>query len=118
VYRKAGRPRVAINLLVEVLTNDPSDLEALLGLGHSLLEDDRLDRALEAFARILAHDDKHVGAHFFAGVVLARLRRYSEAAKEWDQVISIEPDGPFAREARKHARSALDLKHIFKIGVA
>ncbi|TNF89045.1 MAG: tetratricopeptide repeat protein, partial [Gammaproteobacteria bacterium] len=118
VYRKAGRPKLAVNLLVEVLSGDPSDLEALLGLGHSLLEDGRLDRGLEAFGRILAHDDKHVGAHFFAGVVLARLRRYSEAVQEWDQVISIEPDGPFAREARKHARSALDLKHIFKTGVA
>jgi hypothetical protein len=66
----------------------------------------------------LAFDDHNVGAHFFSGVVMARLRRYTEAVQMWDRVIELEPDGPYAREARKHARSALDLKHIFKTGVA
>ena len=118
VYRITGHPRTAVNLLADVLANDPSDLSALLALGHSLLDDGRLEASLQTFRRILAYDAEHVGAHFFTGVVLARLHRYGEAIEQWERVVSIAPDGPFAREARNHARSALDLQHIFKTGAA
>ncbi len=118
VYRITGHPRTAVNLLADVLANDPSDLGALLALGHSLLDDGRLEASLQTFRRILAYDICHVGAQFFTGVVLARLHRYGEAIEQWEQVVSIAPDGPFAREARNHARSARDLQHIFRTGAA
>ena len=47
------------------------------------------------------------------GVVLARLHRYAEAVEAWEKVTRIEPGGPFAQRARVHARTALDLQHIF-----
>jgi hypothetical protein len=59
-----------------------------------------------------------VAAHFFAGAVYARLHRYQEAAKEWEQVIQLEPAGAFAQEARKHARTANDLRRIFQTEAA
>jgi hypothetical protein len=31
----------------------------------------------------------------------------------WERVIQLDPDGPFATEARSRARSARDLQHIF-----
>jgi hypothetical protein len=31
----------------------------------------------------------------------------------WEKVTRIDPAGPFAQRARAHARTALDLKHIF-----
>jgi cytochrome c-type biogenesis protein CcmH/NrfG len=64
--------------------------------------------------RVLAFDEKHVGARFFAGVVMAQLKRYREAVGLWEQVIALDAAGPFAQEARKHTRTALDLQHIFR----
>ena len=116
VYRRADKPRTAVNLLVEMLSNDPSDLEALVALGQCLLDDRRAEEAIQAFERVLAFDDGHVAARFFVGVALARLRRYWAAIMAWEQVIALESDGPFAREARKHVRSARDLHHIFQAG--
>jgi hypothetical protein len=31
----------------------------------------------------------------------------------WERVIQLDPQGPFANEARSRARSARDLQHIF-----
>ncbi len=118
VYRLSKLPRMAVNLLVEALKTDPSDTEALLALGQSLLDGGKAEQAIEAFERVLTFDDGHVGAHFYRGIAAARLRRYTEALREWELVMGLEPDGSLAREARKHARSALDLKHIFRSKVA
>jgi tetratricopeptide (TPR) repeat protein len=114
LYRRTGAPRGAVNLLVDLLTEEPSNVEALLSLGRALMEDRRLDAALQVLRRVLAFDEKHVGAHFFAGVVLAQLKRYREAVGLWERVIALDPAGPFAQEARKHTRTALDLQHIFR----
>jgi hypothetical protein len=59
-----------------------------------------------------------VGALFFAGVVLARLKRYREAVGFWERVVALDPGGPFAQQARRHARTALDLHHIFRAEAA
>jgi cytochrome c-type biogenesis protein CcmH/NrfG len=96
-----------------MLSNDPSDLKALVALGQCLLDDRRAEEAIQAFERVLAFDDENVPARFFVGVALGRLRRYRAAVMAWEQVIALQPDGPFAREARKHVRSARDLHHIF-----
>ncbi|MFQ5745193.1 MAG: tetratricopeptide repeat protein, partial [Acidobacteriota bacterium] len=44
-----GNPKAAVNLLVDALASDPSDVEALLALGHALLDDGRVPDALHAF---------------------------------------------------------------------
>ena len=69
--------------------------------------------ALEAFRRALKFDPDQVEALFQLGVVLARLHRYAEAVEAWQKVTRVDPAGPFAQRARVHARTALDLKHIF-----
>jgi cytochrome c-type biogenesis protein CcmH/NrfG len=61
----------------------------------------------------LKFDAEHVAALFYEGVVLARLRRYREAVHAWERVTRLEPAGPFAQRARMHARTAVDLQHIF-----
>ena len=111
--RRLGRLRPAIARLADLLEQDPYDLDALLLLGRSLLEDARASSALEAFRRVLKFDPEHVAALFYEGVVLARLRRYREAVHVWERVTRLEPSGPFAQRARMHARTAVDLQHIF-----
>ena len=114
LYRRRGRARDAVNLLVEILATDSSDLETLVALGHALLEDGRLEQALGVFQRALGVDARYVGAHFFAGVVYARLHRYRDATAAWEQVVRLDPGGAFAQEARRHARTAQDLQRIFR----
>jgi len=62
---------------------------------------------------VLKFDPEHVAALFNEGVVLACLRRYREAVSAWERVTRLDPSGPFAQRARTHARTALDLQHIF-----
>ena len=118
LHRRTGAPRKAIHLLAEVLTADSAALDALLVLGKALLDDGRVDEALHSFERVLSHEQHHLPALFFSGVVFARQRRYQQAVERWDRVIDLDPSGPYAHRARKHARTALDLRHIFQSEVA
>jgi superkiller protein 3 len=96
-----------------MLEQDPYDLKALLLLGRALLDDKRDQVALEAFQRALKFDPEQVEALFQLGVALARVHRYGDAVTAWEKVTRLEPAGPFAQRARIHARTALDLQHIF-----
>jgi tetratricopeptide (TPR) repeat protein len=113
LLRRVGRPAAAVGRLVEVLEQDPYDLAALLLLGRALLDDKRTEQAVEAFQRALKFDPDHIEALFQLGVGLARLHRYREAVQAWSQVTRVDPGGPFAQRARQHARTAVDLQHIF-----
>jgi cytochrome c-type biogenesis protein CcmH/NrfG len=62
---------------------------------------------------VLKFDVEHAGALFYLGATLARLQRYADAVDAWERVTRIDPGGPFAQRARMHARTALDLQHIF-----
>lgn len=118
LHRRRGQPRAAVNLLVDVLAADPADVDALQALGQALLDDGRLDDGGAAFDRLLAHDARHIAGLFFSGVVLARQKRYNEAIRRWDHVITLDPSGPYAQRARRHARTALDLRRIFQTEAA
>jgi cytochrome c-type biogenesis protein CcmH/NrfG len=77
------------------------------------MDDKRADAALQAFQRLLKYDPEHLGALFHLGVVLARLHRYGEAVEAWETVTRLDPASSYAQRARLHARTALDLQHIF-----
>jgi tetratricopeptide (TPR) repeat protein len=113
LLRRTGSLRSAVVRLAEMLEQDPYDMDALLLLGRTLLDDKRNAEALEAFRRALKFDPAHTGALFYSGATLARLQRYGEAVDAWERVTRIDPGGPFAQRARMHARTALDLQHIF-----
>jgi len=113
LLRRSGHPRQAVVRLAELLEQDPYDLPALLLLARALIDDKRDAQALEALRRALKFDPEQVEALFQLGVVLARLHRYAEAVEAWEKVTRVDPAGPFAQRARVHARTALDLQHIF-----
>jgi len=118
LLRRSGHVRQAIVRLAEMLEQDPYDLLALLLLGRALLDEKRDAQALEAFQRALKFDPDQGEALFQLGVALARLHRYGDAVQAWEKVTRIDPAGPFAQAARAHARTALDLQHIFASGAA
>jgi len=118
LLRRTGKTRQAVTRLAEMLEQDPYDLEALLLLGRSLLDDKRYEHALAAFRRALKFEPDNVTAWFHVGVSLARLHRYAEAVEGWEKVTRIDPGSEYAQRARQHARTALDLRHIFSSDAA
>jgi superkiller protein 3 len=113
LIRRTESAAAAVDFVVEILTVEPWDLDALLLLARALVDDARPERALEALDRVLRFDPNHDGGLFHQGVALARLRRYEEAVRAWERVVRVAPAGAFAQAARTHARSARDLAHIF-----
>jgi predicted TPR repeat methyltransferase len=68
---------------------------------------------MEAFARVLRFDPDHAATLYHQGTGFARQRQFDLAVQAWERVIQLDPNGPFATEARSRARSARDLQHIF-----
>jgi cytochrome c-type biogenesis protein CcmH/NrfG len=99
---------------VDLLRRDPYHPGALLALGETLLDLDQHDDASVAFDRILRSDPNHVGALYYQGAVLASRHRYREAIACWQQVVVAAPDSPYADLARRDARTATDLRMIFR----
>src|SRR5207248_6617211 len=100
-------------LLIATLERDAYDFEALVILARVLLDLNRSADAIAAAERVVAFRPDHSAAHYQLGVALARERRYREAVKHWEKCIALDPAGPLAGKARTHARTALDLVHIF-----
>jgi Flp pilus assembly protein TadD len=113
LFMKRDAPRAAVDLLVDILSVYPSDLDALFALGRALIRDERVDEALQVLHRLVAHDDKNVEALFFMGVGLARRRHFAQAVAAWERVIALEPTSSVAQRARRHMRSATDLRRVF-----
>ena len=111
--REMGRSAEALPLLVELLERDAYHLDALIALGETLLDLGRKQDAVTAFGRVLRFDPSHVGALYYEGALLAEQHRYREAIERWHKAIELEPGGEYARRARRDARTAADLQHIF-----
>jgi cytochrome c-type biogenesis protein CcmH/NrfG len=62
---------------------------------------------------VLRFDPDQTAALYHQGTGLARQRQFDRAVQAWERVIQLDPDGPFANEARSRARSARDLQHLF-----
>ncbi len=116
--RRTESPRAAVALLVDMLSADPYEFDALLLLGRALLDDGRTAQGLEAFARILRFLPEQTEALFYRGVALARERQFTAAVDAWERVVQLGPSTELATIARSRARSARDLQHILTAGGA
>ena len=113
LFVKRDTPRDAVDLLIDILAVCPSDRNALFALGRALFRDDHIDEALQAFERLVTYDDTNVEALFYMAVGLARRRHFTQAVAAWQRVIALDPASSAAQRARRHIRSATDLKRIF-----
>jgi tetratricopeptide (TPR) repeat protein len=112
LLRRRESPRAAITVLVDLLGADPYDLDALVLLARTLVQDGRPDRGLEATERVLRFAEGHPGALFVRGEAFAALRRLEDATSTWEALVRSEPTSSWAAEARSRLRSARDLLHI------
>jgi len=111
--RRMGKRPEALATIIDLLQRDSWNLQALTVLGETLYESDRKRDAATAFARVLRLAPDHPGALYYEGALLAEQHRYREAITRWQRVIDLEPDGEWAQRARRDARTAADLQHIF-----
>ena len=106
-------PRAAIHLLVDLLSVDSYEFDALLLLAQVLTTDGRFKQAREALARILKFQVDDVAALYYLGEVQLQLRDYEGAKESWLRVVELDPANEFAHRALSQLRSAKDLEHIF-----
>lgn len=78
---------------------DPSDPDALIGLGYAFQEEGRYEEALAAYAAALELAPGNTGALYNSGIVYLELGRGAEAeATLWD-VLEVAPDHVLAAKA-------------------
>ena len=74
------------------LLQNPQDVEALLGLGHIQLDQQRLDEAESLYRQVLSLQPKSVEAITHVGTILLRRGQAIAALREYDAALAIEPD--------------------------
>jgi tetratricopeptide (TPR) repeat protein len=70
-----------IELLIDVLSQNPTDAFARYGLAMEYSKSGEVERALEEFGRLLATHPDYTAGYFMAAQTLARAERTEEARK-------------------------------------
>lgn len=74
------------------LLQDPQDVEALLGLAHVHLDEQRLDDAESLYRQVLSLQPRNVEAIAHLGTVILGRGHPEAALREYDRALAIEPD--------------------------
>ena len=74
------------------LLQNPGDTEALLGLAHVHLDQQRLDEAEVIYRQVLAKEPKNVEAIDHLGTVMLARGQVDSALRQYDQALLIQPD--------------------------
>ena len=74
------------------LLQNPGDIEALLGLAHVHLDQQRLDEAEAVYQQVLSKEPKNVEAITHLGSVMLARGRPDSALRQYDQALLIQPD--------------------------
>ena len=74
------------------LLQSPGDIEALLGLAHVHLDQQRLDEAEAVYRQVLSKEPKNVEAIDHLGTVMLARGQVDSALRQYDQALLIQPD--------------------------
>ncbi len=74
------------------LLQSPGDIEALLGLAHVHLDQQRLDEAEAVYQQVLSKEPKNVEAIDHLGTVMLARGQVDSALRQYDQALLIQPD--------------------------
>lgn len=88
---RSQRARESFKQNLEVATLNPADASAHYNLG--LIHQDRgeVEAARERFERALQIDDDEIDAHYQLGRIARQQKRYSDAVRNFEQVVSRDP---------------------------
>ena len=122
-YLEAGRPSFAIEAALEALGEDPHDDDAHGLFVHALVQDDQVDRALEAAEAWRSISPELAECRSLIGAILTDAGRHREAEAEILAALRLEPTWPYPfvayagllfktghlEKAERVARKALEL---------
>lgn len=74
------------------LLQNPQDVEALLGLAHVELDQERLDEAESVYRQVLSMEPKNVEAITHLGTVMLGRGEVAAALRHYNQALAIQPD--------------------------
>jgi cytochrome c-type biogenesis protein CcmH/NrfG len=74
------------------LLQNPQDVEALLGLAHVHLDQQRLDDAESLYRQVLSLQPKNVEAITHLGTVMLGRGQVDAASQQYDKALAIQPD--------------------------
>ena len=74
------------------LLQNPNDVEALLGLAHAELDQQKLDDAESLYRQVLTLDPKNVEAITHLGTVMLGRGQTNAALRQYDAALAIQPD--------------------------
>lgn len=86
-----------INILKDILKNDPKNLNALIALGNLSMDGGRFGEAAEAYSKALEIEPGNVDVRVDLGTCLKNTGMPKKAAEEYRKAISINPRHPNAR---------------------
>jgi cytochrome c-type biogenesis protein CcmH/NrfG len=92
----AGNGSQMIAALEARLSQNPRDLEALVGLGRIYLQAGQMPKAVEAYKRALEVDGNNVSALSGMAMILAQAGHSDQALSLFDRALAINPQVPMA----------------------
>ena len=95
-YSALGDPQRAEAAFRQVITIDPSNLEAYGRLALKYVAERRLDEAKGQFEELARREVKPVGATTMTGMILEIQQKPEEARKKYEQALAIDPEAPIA----------------------
>lgn len=107
----------AIELLSEVVVEDPDNAEAWCQLGVCYLETGRPDFALEALTRAVKADPRHAMAHYLLGNAYGSTGQLEKAAACYRRALEVEPHHAKAEEFLIRTESLLESREHYRNGL-
>jgi len=94
-----------IQLSKSILEKDPSNLQALIGLGNAYFDRDRHQEAIDAYSKALAIDPKNPDVRTDMGIMYRKLKQFDKALEAFRQA---------SRENPMHVNSRFNLGIVLK----
>src|SRR5436190_1599830 len=93
---RAGDLEQAEKIYRDLLVKDEKDLDARLGLSHTLLKERRLQDSFDHAARAIASDPLSARAHALLGTVVLATGDFRLSIEEFRTALSLKPDEAMA----------------------
>ncbi len=91
-YVGSSTPMAGIQMLRDVLAEDPKNQPALFNMGMLAIQSGQYDRAIERLTGLIAINPAHVQAHLLLGVALMNKGDKQKAREEFETVKKLDSD--------------------------
>ena len=96
----AGRETEAQPYMAQLPAGTKVDPDALINIGIKYYNAKQLDKALDAFNRVVTENPEMGEAYYYRGLVFLNKGKVPEAKADFQKLIEIDPKSPHAAEAR------------------